>query len=439
MHATHRGRWSFARADTRRRIVATGDRPRPASYAVGMGKLHRLIATALLAGGLTACGGGGSTSGVAAPAPTPPETLRVSIEPTFMALGFDQPLAALQAPGDASRWYVVERTGRVYAFDNDPLVTARELFADLSGTIFIGAPEAGLLGMAFHPDFANNGFVYLSYTTSGAPLVSNVVRFSVSAGGQSIDPGSAQTVLTVLQDFTNHNGGHLAFGTDGFLYVGLGDGGSANDPNDRAQTPATLLGKLLRLDVDSASPYAIPADNPFAGNANCVQGFGGAPCPEIFALGLRNPWRFSIDRDTGDIWLGDVGQNRFEEINRVVAGGNYGWRIREGDQCQTPPSNCPTDGLTDPVHVYGRAVGSSVTGGFVYRGSDIPLLAGQYVFGDFGSGRVFALPADATLATSPEELADTALSISSFAEGVDGELLVIDYGGGGLHQILPGT
>ncbi|MEO1576206.1 MAG: PQQ-dependent sugar dehydrogenase, partial [Pseudomonadota bacterium] len=380
-----------------------------------------------------------STSGVAAPPPAPPEDVRVRIEPTFAALGFDQPLAAMQAPGDDSRWFVVERTGRVYVFDNDPMTTTRALFADLTGTIFIGAPEAGLLGMAFHPDFSNNGQVFLSFTTSGAPLVSNVVRYTVTAGGLAIDPASAQTVLTVLQDFTNHNGGHLAFGQDGFLYIGMGDGGSANDPNDRAQTDSTLLGKLLRIDVDSATPYAIPADNPFAGNANCVQGFGGAACPEIFALGFRNPWRFSIDRGTGDIWLGDVGQNRFEEIDVVVAGGNYGWRIREGDQCQTPPSGCPTAGLTDPVHVYGRAEGVSVTGGFVYRGTDIPVLVGQYVFGDFGSGRIFAIPNDATLATPAEDLADTALSISSFAEGNDGELLVIDFGGGGLHRIVPDT
>ena len=277
------------------------------------------IATWLVAAALTGCGGDGSTSnsGTAQPDPTPdpvPEVVRVRVEPAFSGLGFDQPLAALQAPGDASRWYVVERTGRVRVFDNDPLVTSSSVFADLSSVVFTGAPEAGLLGMAFHPDFASNGEVFLSYTTGGAPLLSNVVRFRTLTGGLAIDPASIEIVLTIVQDFTNHNGGHLAFGNDGFLYIGMGDGGSSNDPNDRAQTVSTLLGKILRIDVDGATPYAIPAGNPFPGNATCVQGFGSAPCPEIYALGFRNPWRFSLDRVTGELWAGDVGQGRFEEL-----------------------------------------------------------------------------------------------------------------------------
>jgi len=414
---------------------------RVASYSILRPVARRLI-VALLACLPLACGGGSSSSGVAVPSPTPtppPTAVTIDLDPAFASLSFSEPLAAMQAPGDPSRWFVVERTGQVWAFDNDPLVTQRQSFVDLGPRLFDRAPEAGLLGMAFHPDFAQNGEVFFSYTRSGAPLESVVSRVRSLDGGQTLDLSTETVVFTVLQDFANHNGGHIAFGPDGLLYAGFGDGGSANDPNDRAQTNSTLLGKLVRVDVDQGVPYAIPPDNPFAANAPCVQGFGGGACPEIFALGLRNPWRFSFDRISGELWLGDVGQRRFEEINRVVAGDNLGWRIREGANCQTPSIGCQTAGLKDPVHEYGRDQGSSVTGGFVYRGPAIVDLQARYVFGDFISGRIWALPPAPIDGTDATQLLETGLNISSFAQGNDGELLVIDYTSGQLYQIVPGS
>jgi glucose/arabinose dehydrogenase len=391
------------------------------------GPIRRSLIPRLLAGALcstlVACGGDGNSSatvGVPSPPPAPPPTaVSIDLQPVFEALSFSEPLAALQAPGDASRWFVVERTGQVWAFDNDPLVSERDSFIDLGPRLFDRAPEAGLLGMAFHPDFAQNGEVFFSYTRSGAPLESVISRVRSLDGGQTLDLTTETIVLTVLQDFANHNGGHIAFGPDGFLYAGFGDGGSSNDPNDRAQTDTTLLGKLLR--------------------APCVQGFGGAPCPEIFALGLRNPWRFSFDRISGELWLGDVGQGRFEEIDRVEVGDNLGWRIREGANCQTPANGCQTAGLKDPVHEYGRDDGASVTGGFVYRGPMIPDLQARYLFADFISGRIWALPPAPVDGTDSTLLLETTFNISSFAQGNDGELLIIDYTGGQLHAIVPGN
>ncbi|MFK7886236.1 MAG: sorbosone dehydrogenase family protein [Gammaproteobacteria bacterium] len=402
----------------------------------------RSLTPVLLSALLCACGGGGSSSGIGVPTPPPvppPVAVSIGVESAFPSLTFSEPLAALQAPGDPSRWFVVERTGQVWVFDNDPIVTQREIFVDLGPLLFDRAPEAGLLGMAFHPNFAQNGQVFFSYTRPGAPLESVVSRVLSLNGGASLDLTTETMVLTVLQDFANHNGGHIVFGPDGFLYAGFGDGGSSNDPNDRAQTQTTLMGKLLRIDVDQGAPYAIPQDNPFAANARCVQGFGGASCPEIFALGLRNPWRFSFDRTNGELWLGDVGQGRFEEINRIELGDNLGWRIREGANCQTPANGCQTAGLKDPVHEYGRDVGNSVTGGYVYRGTVLPDLQGRYVFGDFASGRLFALPPAPVAGTEAIELLDTSFNISSFAEGIDGELLLLDYTSGQLHSIVPGS
>ncbi len=426
------------------RKLATHDKSVASSYCEGMGTeqaRRNWFVSSLVFSCLAVAGcGGGSSGGTATPIPAPtppPAAVAVKTQAVFAGLTFAQPVAAMQAPGDPARWFVVERTGNIWVFDNDPLVSSRQLFADVSSRLFTGAPEAGLLGMAFHPDYATNHEVFLSYTRSGAPLESVVSRFV--SDGVSLDLGTEQVVMTVLQDFTNHNGGHITFGPDGFLYIGMGDGGSSNDPNDRAQTQSTLLGKLLRIDVDGAMPYASPPGNPFAGNGRCVQGFGGAPCPEIFASGLRNPWRFSFDRVNGELWLGDVGQGRFEEINRVEVGMNFGWRIREGSSCQTPPSGCTEQGLTDPIHDYGRALGTSVTGGFVYRGADIAALQARYIFGDFGSGRIFALPLAPVIGSDAEELIDTALSISSFAQSNDGELYVLDYGGGGIHQLVEDT
>ena len=345
-----------------------------------------------------------------------PSTQLVDLQAAFADRSFQAPVGLVPAPAAASRWYVVEKRGVIWTLASE--TAAPTVFADLRARINAGPNEAGLLGLAFSPSFASDGRVYVSYTapssTSPANLRSRLSRMVSRDGGLTIDPASEEILLSVDQPFENHNGGHIAFGPDGFLYLGLGDGGSAGDPGNRAQNLSSPLGKLLRVDVSGASGYAIPADNPFA---------GGGGLREIWAYGLRNPWRFSFDADTGALWLGDVGQDRFEEVDVITRGGNYGWRVREADHCFNPATGCASSGLIPPVAEYGRAEGASITGGFVYRGDDIPALAGQYLFADFGSGRFWALGEERRL------VADTSLNPSTFAEGPDGELFAVDFGG----------
>jgi len=325
----------------------------------------------------------------------------------------------------------------VWVFDNDPNVAAATLFIDIRNRVDSGPNEAGLLGMAFHPGWGNNGNfeVFLSYTRSGAPLESYVSRFYSLDNGATLDDGVEDVIMIVLQPFGNHNGGNIEFGPDGFLYAGWGDGGSGGDPQDNAQNTSTLLGTVTRVDVDGGSPYGIPADNPFAANANCTQGVGNAACPEIFAWGLRNPWRWSFDSNNGDLWVADVGQVTLEEVDRVTLGGNYGWRCREGSSVFDTSGNCPT-GLIDPITEYGRSAGQSITGGYVYRGSAIAALQGQYVFGDFLSGRIWAVAANSSTGSMLNELLNTDASISSFAVGNDNEIYVLDYAAGTILQII---
>ncbi len=388
-----------------------------------------VIALLLAAG----CGGGSDTI-TNPPTTPPPQDENIALGPVFDNLSFNAPVALLQAPGDDSRWFVVEQAGVVRVFDADPGVAASTVFADIEARVDDGPSEAGLLGMAFHPDFALNGEVFLSYTRGG-PLESVVSRFTLDPADGTLDESSEEILLTALQDAGNHNGGHLVFGPDRNLYIGFGDGGGSGDPNNRGQTTSNYLGAIVRIDVDGNPPYGIPAGNPFANNTECMQGFGSASCPEIYAYGFRNPWRFSFDRQTGQLWAGDVGQNAWEEVNRVEGGLNYGWHEREGAHCFDPPTNCSTNNV-DPISEYGRDLGASVTGGYVYRGSAVPALDAEYVFGDFISGRIFSVAADSPQGTTALERLDTSLSISSFGEGVDGELYVLDYGTGTIHQII---
>lgn len=368
------------------------------------------------------CGGGGGGNGPAAAG-----TGAVALRPAFPALVFANPVAAHQPPGDRSRWFVVEQGGRVLLFPNDPGASATTVFADLRDRVVAGG-ELGLLGLAFHPGFGANGQVFLSYTGDpGGALVSRVSRFRAAAGGGALDAGSEEVLLTVDQPFSNHNGGQIAFGPDGFLYVGLGDGGAGGDPLGHGQNPSTLLGAILRIDVDAAAPYGIPADNPFA---------AGGGRPEVYAWGLRNPWRWSFDRETGELWAGDVGQGQWEEVNRIVRGGNYGWNRREGAHCFRTP-DCDAAGLIDPVAEYSHAEGCSITGGYVYRGAALPQLLGTYVYGDYCSGRVWGLGPAAGGRPAPRVLLESGLSISSFAEDLDGELYVLDHAGGRLHRFVP--
>jgi uncharacterized repeat protein (TIGR03806 family) len=411
--------------------------------------LRVAAATSLLAG--CGSGGGGSSSGEP---PPPPVTVGLDERPAnpdcvaparpgaasgpvnlvrvVPSLTFARPVLALEAPAADDRWFVVEQAGRVLSFTNEPDAAATTTFIDITSRVVSGG-ERGLLGMAFDPGFGTNGRVFLNYTRSTPRLQTVIASYESRDGGLTLDPSSEQVLLTIDQPFDNHNGGNLQFGADGLLYVGMGDGGSAGDPQNNSQDTRTLLGKMLRIDVSTGTGYSIPPGNPFATNARCAAGTGADPCPEIFALGFRNPWRFSFDRATGELWVGDVGQASWEEIDRVVAGGNYGWRFREGTHCYNPSTSCPTtsDGrpLVDPVVEYDHGLGESVTGGYVYRGTANPALVGRYVYGDFGSGRMFVHdPGSSSLAA--KVLAETSLSISSFAQATDGELYVVDYSGG---------
>lgn len=337
----------------------------------------------------------------------------------FPALTFNQPVLMLQAPGHPERWYVVERAGRVLRFQNVNWVITTNEVIDIRASVDT-AGEGGLLGMAFHPDFAVNGYVYLSYTAPSvtAALETRISRFTSSDGGLTLSPASELVILRVDQPFENHNGGHIAFGQDGLLYIGLGDGGSVGDPLGHAQNVNTLLGAMLRIDVDAATPYAIPPGNPFA---------AGGGRGEIYAWGLRNPWRWSFDRASGELWAGDVGQDNYEEVDRIRVGRNYGWNIREGAHCYNA-ATCTVVGLTDPVLDYSHALGCSITGGYMYRGFAVPELYGVYIYGDFCSGRIWGY--DSWGFGSIDLLFDTPLNIVSFAETPGGEILIIDYGGG---------
>ena len=341
----------------------------------------------------------------------------------------------LQAPGDATRWFVVEQGGTVRVFANNAQVASATTFIDISARVVSGG-ELGLLGMAFHPNFPANPRVYLNYTNQDAGLVSRISEFRLGAGG-NLDPASERILLRINQPETNHNGGHIAFGPDGFLYIGMGDGGGANDQHGvigNAQLTTTLLGKMLRIDVSPVSGYAIPPGNPFAGNPTCgTNGTGGLPCAEVFASGFRNPWRWSFDRATGTLWLGDVGQGALEEIDRVTLGGNYGWRCFEGTRATGLACGSPA-AVVFPVAEYGRSEGTTVTGGYVYRGSTIAALVGRYVFADFGSGRLWNIAGDAQPTLRMTGGLATGLNISSFAEDLAGELYVVDYNGG-LYRI----
>jgi len=395
------------------------------------------------------CGGGGNP-----PPPTaePPDCSEgISTPRAFPNLTFASPVAMKQAPGDASRWFLVEQAGLIRVFENDPDVAATENFVDLRSRVHFDG-EAGLLGMAFHPDFVTNGRVYLNFSEQvGGVIRSVTAEFTSPDGGLTLDPNSERVLMTVAKPAANHNGGNVEFGPDGFLYVGLGDGGGGGDPDKNAQNPERLLGKMLRIDVDAqpgGAPYAIPGGatgNPFAANPLCnVDGTGTLECPEIYALGLRNPWRWSFDRQNGDLWVGDVGQSSFEEIDIVERGGNYGWDTREGAHCFEPMSGCSTAGLIDPVAEYGRDLGFSITGGHVYRGLQSTQIAGRYVFADFG-GMIASLAPDGLGGFDIEQLVEQGctppeapgdLQISSFAEDLDGELYVLDYGRGQIRQLV---
>ncbi len=343
--------------------------------------------------------------------------------------GLREPLYVTHAGDGSGRLFIVERRGTVRIWRDGRLLP--EPFADLGPLVATGGPEQGLLSIAFHPDFARNGRVFASYTDRDGHSV--VARYRVRADDPDrLDPGSAEMVLRVEQPYANHNGGLILFGPDGYLYVGLGDGGWAGDPHGHGQNRNTLLGALLRLDVDGERGYAIPADNPFA---------RGGGRPEIWAFGLRNPWRFSFDRETGDLYIGDVGQDAREEIDFQPAGDrggrNYGWSVWEGTR-RFRPDREPVSEVTFPVAEYDNLEdGCAVTGGYVYRGQAVPALRGVYVFGDFCSGTIWGLRRGGDGRWRKAELLRTDLRIASFGEDEAGELYVVDYRGA-VYRFVPG-
>lgn len=342
----------------------------------------------------------------------------------FPNLSFELPLD-LQGPGDGSgRLFVVEQAGRIWGFRNDSTVMEKKLFLDIRDRVDDRESEEGLLGLAFHPEYEKNGYFFVDYTAADPPRTI-IARYRVSESDPwAAVPGSEQVILEVDQPYNNHNGGQIAFGPDGYLYVAFGDGGSGGDPDENGQDRSTLLGSIIRIDVDTSTAgrnYGIPPDNPFAGNSMGYR-------EEIYAYGLRNPWRFSFDSGTGRLWTGDVGQNKWEEIDIIRSGENYGWDRMEGFHCYEP-SECDTTGLTLPVWEYGHTLGESVTGGFVYRGNRVPGLQGKYVYGDFVSGRIWAL--EYTEGKEPKNslVVNTDLNISSFGVDSSEELYICAFNG----------
>jgi glucose/arabinose dehydrogenase len=352
------------------------------------------------------------------------------ITDAFPNLGFSSPVELKPAGDGTNRLFVLEQSGIIKVFRNEKTVTQSETFMDISSRVSSGG-ETGLLGIAFHPNFSTNGQFFVNYTRqSNGQLQSVISRFQ---SNKTVgDAASEEILLTFNQPFSNHNGGSLLFGKDGFLYIATGDGGSGGDPMNNSQNLGSLLGKILRIDVNSKATglnYAIPVDNPFKATTNAR--------PEIYAYGLRNPWKVTADRSTGKFWIADVGQNAREEVDILERGGNYGWKVAEGKSCYSPSNNCTRTGFVDPILDYGTSEGHSVTGGYVYRGTRLSTIKGQYVYGDYVSGTVWALQYDenSKQATNKVLTGFAVNALSSFGEDEAGELYLLNYKTGKIQQL----
>jgi len=369
------------------------------------------------------------------PAPTEPATtdsrspFSLDVEP--IASGFERPVYLTHAGDD--RLFVVEQEGRMWVIDAERGVVLETPFLDIVPLVHSRAYERGLLSVAFHPDYASNGMFFVNYTRNpdGATVIA---RYLVSGDPNLADPGSGTVLLTIDQPEANHNGGQLQFGPDGYLYVGMGDGGGAGDRHGtigNGQDLDALLGKMLRIDVDGGETYTIPPSNPYVGRTDAR--------PEIWAFGIRNPWRFSFDRATGDLYTADVGQGQYEEVNFQPAsssgGENYGWRIMEGSHCYDPREGCDQTGLTPPIAEYGREGGCSVTGGYVYRGSLYPWLDGVYFFADYCSGNVWSLERDASGQWNMTGQTRVNFNVSSFGEDEAGEVYLVGHDDGTIYRL----
>jgi glucose/arabinose dehydrogenase len=375
-----------------------------------------------------------AAGGAAALAQSAPD---VTLQPYIGSLTY--PLGFVNAGDGSSRTFVITQFGKIFVYQGE---TGLGTFLDVSGLLPCGDPSAGgcgeqgLLGLAFHPKYATNGLFFIDYTNTDGDEV--IARYKVSSDANVANPASATILLVVPDPFPNHNGGQLQFGPDGYLYIAMGDGGSGGDPGNRSQNKGVLLGKILRIDVDGSgtipcgqvapgppyAPYGIPADNPFVGTTG--------DCAEVWAYGLRNPWRFSFDRENGDLFIGDVGQNLYEEIDYqpagIPGGRNYGWRRMEGFHCYDPATNCDDGTLTLPILEHDHSLGCSVTGGYVYRGVAYPQLNGVYVYGDYCTGTIWGAVRDAAGSWSKQVIA-TSQFISSFGEDEAGELYVVEHSG----------
>lgn len=371
---------------------------------------------------ITVCSGTDKPSG--SDTEEPDETTYTIVE-AFPNLTFTRPVD-IQHPGDGTnRLFVVEQSGIISFFQNDSTADQKTTFLDIQDRVDDASNEEGLLGLAFHPDFENNGYFYVNYTTHDSKT--HISRFEVTQNdSHQADPESEQVVLEFEQPYGNHNGGQVTFGPDGYLYIAVGDGGSGGDPEGHGQNRSTLLGNILRIDVDNPSDgnnYGIPSDNPFVDNEEGYR-------EEIYAYGLRNPWRFSFDTETGELWTGDVGQNQYEEIDIIENGGNYGWNIMEGNHCFEPSEGCDQSGLEMPVWEYAQTRGDrSVTGGFVYRGPSLDKLTGKYIYADYVSGRIWALDYSDMENPDNTELIQVDFGVSSFGVDQENELYICGFDG----------
>ena len=390
--------------------LASAGTPQPSVAPGGEGVATRAVAT------------GAEPAG--APAAFDPSAIKLYFS-RVTTNTFSKPVLVTHAGDDSGRLFIVEQTGRVRVVTREGRLLSSP-FIDLSASVSKGS-EQGLLGLAFHPGFRTNRKVYVNFTTTSGDTAINEYR--VPAGANAVDRSTGRRVITIDQPYANHNGGHIAFGPDGYLYVGMGDGGGAGDPGNRAQNLDSLLGKMLRIGVNTTSGYTISPSNPYVGKTGR---------DEIWSRGLRNPWRWSFDRATGDLWIADVGQNRYDEVNRNLAsagGGkaaNYGWRVMEARACYNPSTGCSTAGKQLPLIVSSLEAGAedncALTGGYVYRGPQT-LLQGGYLYGDFCSGRVWGIRSTATSGT-PTLLANLRSNISSFGENQAGDVYITTLNGG---------
>ena len=381
---------------------------------------HKIVNLFLLSLSLAACSGNDLSPAVSS-TNTNAAPNDVTLTSVFSNLAFDSPIFLTAVP-ESNRLAVIEQPGRIKVFENNESTSNTQTVLDMTKEVLFRG-EQGLLGMAFDPAFNRNRYVYLNYSMSN-PRRTVVSRMEWDVATDAILPTSNKIILEINQPYSNHNGGMLAFGPDGYLYIGVGDGGSGGDPKGHGQDRTTLLGTLLRIDVhptNNNTAYDIPADNPFSNDSCCR--------PEIYSYGWRNPYRFSFDRNTGELWVPDVGQNAIEEINKVERGGNYGWNAFEGTQPYAKALSATVTNHVQPVYEYDHSHGSSITGGYVYRGNAVPSLQGKYLYADFVSGRVWVLDLNSDDGNT-NSLIGTLSNPASFGEDADGEVYVVSYNGG---------